>query len=516
MVENNDIGDVNLLEWSHELDRALLQLPFKPLQSTTDDGRALFLYKLAYSTKHKEAGLLLLDCDACTAFYEGVSLRTLHRRTRLGTALNGSDDASHLCAIVTVIHRSINAQKELDASLRTTIALESTRFSSSLSISVKSRHDVLENNFKCSFDLDPLDHASLSNMLSSHFVRPLLGLAAVLARSASMAQLDSIQQIKSNSSDKQSTSSDSLELIRRSALSHAGLPVKLLHPLSSGTSGGSTSRGEGFTSSAKTKHMPLPGTRSSTFNDDACNDDHLDDDTHLLLFGPPGCRLPDTSPIARGASAKIKQEVPSSSPMYPPSSDNDDDADITLTAPPASADNRDSHTKTDSIHTRKTPANIASTKPEEEEEQDSDTRSEEESLPMHNTSDAEVDPHQPSKIFKKGATLDAIPQLTIPQLTIPQLTIPQHTMKHNRPQSNSKARQPQSQTMLDTTPPPPTLGSSASQITPSTREAEREEQIRRREQIASIKRGPSTQSTQASSTSKASIPSSSGRKRSRF
>lgn len=505
MVENDDIGHVNLLEWSHELDRALLQLPFKPLQSTTDDGRALFLYKLAYSTKRKEAGLLLLDCDACTAFYEGVSLRTLHRRTQLGTALNGSDDASHLCAIVTVIHRSIDAQKELDASLRTTIGLESTRFSSLLSISVKSRHDVLENNFKCSFDLDPLDHASLSNMLSSHFVRPLLGLAAVLARSASMAQLDSIQHIKSNSSDKQSTSSDSLELIRRSALSHAGLPVKLLHPLSSGTSGGSTSQGKGFTSSAKTKHMPLPGTRSSTFNDDACNDDHLDDDTHLLLFGPPGCRLPDTSPIARGASAKIKQEVPSFSPMYPPSSDNDDDADITLTAPPASADNRDSHTKTNSIHTGKTPANIASTKPEEEE-QDSDTRSEEESLPMHNTSDAEVDPHQPSKIFKKGATLDGIPQHTIAQ----------HTMKDNRPQSNSKARQPQSQTMLDKTPPPSTLGSSASQITPSTREAEREEQIRRREQIASIKRGPSTQSTQASSTFKASIPSSSGRKRSRF
>lgn len=86
MVDNDDIGDVNLLEWSYELDRALLRLPFQPLQPTTDDGRGFFLYKLAYTSTRKKAGLLLLDCNACTAFYEGVSLRTLDRRTQTDTA----------------------------------------------------------------------------------------------------------------------------------------------------------------------------------------------------------------------------------------------------------------------------------------------------------------------------------------------------------------------------------------------------------------------------------------------
>ncbi len=84
-MADSDVGDINLLEWSHELDRCLLQLPFRPLESTQDKGSAVFLYKLAHSTSRKELGLLLLDCDTCSAYYEGLTLRTLDRRTQLGS-----------------------------------------------------------------------------------------------------------------------------------------------------------------------------------------------------------------------------------------------------------------------------------------------------------------------------------------------------------------------------------------------------------------------------------------------
>ncbi|CBQ68252.1 conserved hypothetical protein (N-terminal fragment), partial [Sporisorium reilianum SRZ2] len=227
MSDHSDLGELNLLEWSQHLNRALLRLPFRPLLRSLDREPACFLYKLAFSSSRKQVGLLLLDCDACHAFYEGVSLRTLDRRTQLHAA-SRSDDAAHLASIVAAIRHALDPRTSLDASLNTTIGLESTRFSCSLSVSVKSkRDDAVDSDFKTTFDLDPLDHASSANMVSAHFVRPLLHLANVLARSASSQQLDHVQQ----ASDPD-LSNDSLELLRRSALVHAHLPLEPIHPLS--------------------------------------------------------------------------------------------------------------------------------------------------------------------------------------------------------------------------------------------------------------------------------------------
>lgn len=508
MIDHDVLGDVNLLEWSHELDRALLRLPFKPLQPTTDDGRALFLYKLAYSSKRKEAGLILLDCDACTAFYEGVSLRTLNRRTQMSTASNGSDDTHHLRHIVDAIHHALNPQTVLDTSLRTTIGLESTRFSSSLSINLRSRHDDAEKNFKTSFDLDPLDHASLSNLLSSHFVRPLLSLASVLAQSASHGQLDSLQKVEADLSKQQSISSDSMELLRRSALSHAGLPVKPLIPLVNGSAAQRALEREAQPSSAMSKPDPASDVNpaSSAF-DFAAVDDDLGDQDDLLLFGPPGCRLPPSSQSIRKSSKDLKQEARSSSPVHRLSSDNDNDGDVTLTAPPAKAEGRissDDYSPQKRVSTRNKDE-IVDTHASDDE---LDSTSEEESLPMHVASDAEVVPKPATSRSNKAAS----------SMTNAPNDASASTQHMNGPQPTKLASQLPSKRMpyVTTPPPPSTFTLSASQVTPSTRDAEREEQRRRREEIARIKRGPSTQSTQGSTTSKASVGASSARKRSRF
>ncbi len=118
-----------------------------------------------------------------------------------------------------------------DPSLRRTVGLESTRFSCSLSISSKPRDDAASGTIKTTFDLDPLDHAAVSNLVSSHFVRPLLGLAAILARTASSSQIEAIEDKHAPGPSVGSLAKGSLELIRRSSLTRANIPMHHYYPL---------------------------------------------------------------------------------------------------------------------------------------------------------------------------------------------------------------------------------------------------------------------------------------------
>ncbi|CDR99639.1 uncharacterized protein SPSC_05001 [Sporisorium scitamineum] len=482
-MADDDLGELNLLEWSQDLNRALLRLPFRPLRSSIDE-QACFLYKLAFASSRKEVGLLLLDCDACAVFYEGVSLRTLDRRTQLHQthtkAESRFDDAAHLAHITTAIHHALDPCTASDTSLKTTIGLESTRFSSSLSISIKSKDDAIDRNFKTSFDLDPLDHASLSNMISTHFIRPLLHLAHVFARSASQQQLDSIAQQQASFA---ATSSDSLELLRRSALVNARLPLEPLYPLPArGHDGGGP-----ISLATTTETFPAqPSTATNGLDDDD------DSDAEMDFFGPPGVKPPLREPAVHVSShSKAGQQQTLSSPSPTPSADSED-GDRTLTAPLASTTEADA-----ANFAQGSPSSLARTNGpihSAQEENDSDT-SEEESLPLA--------PTPPS--FKDDAHVKQPPSFPLPAES-------NADAKRSKPRASPAfGKTDRLYKTPESTPPPPSFVPSLSQISPSSSNLARHEQQRRRQQIASIKRGSMRDSANASA--KTAAPT---RKRSRF
>ncbi|TKY89781.1 hypothetical protein EX895_001078 [Sporisorium graminicola] len=500
MSDDWDIGDLNLLEWSQDLNRALLGLPFRLLRSI-DQESACFLYKLVFSSSRKEAGLLLLDCDACNASYEGVSLRTLDRRTQVfSKAASRSDDAAHLGDIIAAIHHALDPRTAFDSSLKTTIGLESTRFSSSLSISVKSKRDddVVDCGLKTSFDLDPLDHASSANMISAHFIRPLLHLADVFARCASQQQLDRIHQ-QPVSGSSPAASSDSLELLRRSALVNAKLAVGPLHPLSprnqdgnkgdNGTDGNNDNTGNDMISSVTT----IAALRSAATSD-------LDDDADMLFFGPPpGLKPPlRQSRTARIASSQVMQGKSLSSPSRTLSAGSED-GDRTLTAPlgsaaAASTCANPAHASPSSVPRRNASTLNTQEGSDSDPDSDSDT-SEEDSLPFLTSTPSKED-------SRTNQTLSS----------------PVPAVEHIQTRASRASHRTAPKTPEPTLPPPSFVPTS-SQISPSSSNAARDEQKRRREHIASIKRGnadPSLRSTSTNSPNKAAKPVVSTRKRARF
>ncbi|KAJ9473829.1 hypothetical protein PHBOTO_003896 [Pseudozyma hubeiensis] len=486
-MADGDVGDVDLLEWSHELDRSLLRFAFRPLRSTVDrEQSASFLYKLAHSSKRRQVGLLLLDCDACTAFYEGVSFRTLDRRTRLGQPQDGATllntDEARLAAITKAIHHALEPRRALDTTLKTSIGLESTRFSSSLSISVKSKDDASDCDLKTSFDLDPLDHAALANVLSSHFVRPLLRLAAVLARSASQQQLDSIQQRK-NTESSATISGDSLELLRRAALIQGHLPIRPLQPLSIH---GQDNRG------VPSSPLRAPSTSTSDESDD-------DLTSEMLFFGPPGLKAPDPhNGIRQLSRATTSNEVLLSSP----SPDGDpEDGDRTLTERFLSQNA--AYATSPNTTTDRTKGNPAAAV---QEDDSSDTSEEEESLPIANKAEHIPSSRQPS---------------SSPQRTDRQVSAERQVPNGVVDVSKRRSELDESERTPEDTPPPPSFAPTSSQISPSRDSALRNEQRRRREQIAMIKRGQAKEDTPtaphlSASSGAASKSASTTRKRARF
>lgn len=463
MVEGN-VGDVNLVEWSHELDRCLLRFAFRPLCASVEkEQSAHFLYKLAYSPLRKEVGLLLLDSDACTAFYEGISLRTLERRTRIHQpqedVATSTDDAARLAHLIDAIHHALDPTSALDTALKISIGIESNRFSSSLSISVKSKSDDIRRELKTSFDLDPLDHAALATLLSTHFVRPLLALAAVLSHSATQHQLDSIHQ-HVNLELHPHLFSDSLELLRRSALANAGLPIGSLQLLSTHAH-------------AHNAKPAIPTPSSSMMNVSASVESDDDRDTEMLFFGPPGLQSPHLWPSSRNGMHKNLdgQQQPASPGLSQEL--NSDEGDRTLTAPRASASR--AHT-TNSEHAlspprlqpqRQSPAAAVN------EDDDSDTSEEQESLLVFGAV-------QRDSSWSSSSLQQQQPSPPISKAEQDQLGTTRGIFDPNLADSQTKP---------EITPPPASLAPSCSQTSPSRNKALREEQQRRREQIARIKRG---------------------------
>lgn len=499
-MTESDVGDASLLEWSHELDRKFLHLPFRPLQPTADVGQACFLYKLAYSNTNKEAGFLLLDCDACSAFYEGVSLRTLGRRTQMNAATSSSttatDELQQLSSIVDAIHHALRPDTALDSTLRTNIGLESTRFSSSLSIILKSKNDQVSRNLKTSFDLDPLDHAASSNLLSSHFVRPLLALATVLGTSATNEQLGYVQASHSASFIEKGVPFNALELLRRSSLASAGLDgkpspligrdtVSTLWPLAEQPS---------FRDS-KSEYIYATPTRDDassacqaekvllTQQDVRWNSD-LDEDDGLLFFGPSGCKRPKRQRNSASVPTQVKLESLSSSPNLVV---EDDDADTTLTAPPRNA----------ATHAARAVAIVP------RNDDDTSDTSEEESLPLLG-SEADTKAAKPKVPVLASSNSKSVKTRAKTEMSV-------HPTTEKQTSSSAET--------LELTPPPPSFDITTSQLSPTKSKAVRDEQQRRREEIARIKRGDDTfpDSSAASTSTSASLRSNtSSRKRSRF
>ncbi|KAF6767281.1 hypothetical protein PSEUBRA_003727 [Kalmanozyma brasiliensis GHG001] len=490
-MTEGDLGDVNLLEWSHELDRTLLSHAFRPLRSSMDDRDAYFLYKLAFSTSRKEIGFLLLDCDACNAFYEGMSFRTLDRRTKIEFAsatTSDSSDAARLVQIVAVIHHALDPRTALDSNLKTTIGIETTRFSSSLSISVKSEPDPARN-LKTSFDLDPLDHTSSSNMISAQFIRPLLSLAEVLARSASQQQLAHIQQHKTSHSTT-TISNDSLELLRRSALATAGIAAKSFRPLcthqSDQTAQSSTPVAD--------DHLLVPLPAFAGLEDKG-------DLSDMIFFGPTGLKPPERlHSVSRSAHAEYNEHQRPSPPVI--SSDFDtEEADRTLTqsiAEPTSHGVRD-RASTPVFEEARQKVSLDNAG----ESNDSDTSEEDESLPLTRSNkrddDSQLPATAPSPLDEKPAS---------PQ----QGSHPVSTTSSTKAAADMTAKYHPS--------PSPTVPQ-IPQSSATSQYSEREEQQRRRLEIARIKRGASDQkaplsSSSASSNGAGAKPNATSRKRARF
>ncbi|SPO28269.1 uncharacterized protein UTRI_04665_B [Ustilago trichophora] len=520
-----DIDHVDLLDWSHQLDRRLLQLPFRSLHTTTSNAGAgagagagtgaVFLYKLAHSSARNQLGFLLLDCDTCTAFYEGVSLRTLNRRTQIATSSNAmhldsydSHNLSRLTAIVDAIHHALDPNTALNSTLKTNVGLETTRFSSSLSISIKSTNDQDPLNFKTAFDLDPLDHASLSNMLSSHFVRPLLSLAAAFASSATSSFLD-------NMPPHNVATHDSLELVRRSALIQAGLPVELLcsrskfntdnpshtpnphspcHNLECARPATSASHANMQPSSSLDREIKSASSGAALWLE------NLDDHSDLLFFGPPGHTLPQTKRSAAYIKPKSNKESRPSSPILKQSSD---DGNTTLTARLTSAIARPAH------HTAATPVdgnNHGQAHPTATNYHEHSDTSQEESLPVLGSS---------------------IPNLNRSSSVAAQSHFSKDVARHERaPQSDTSPESKDTKLLSSLrqktpalTPPPPSFDPTASQISPSRADAVRDEQQRRCQEIARIKRGANAapaSSTSSVATSASATTAAPSCKRSRF
>ncbi|SPO28787.1 uncharacterized protein UTRI_04665 [Ustilago trichophora] len=518
-MTNTDVEDVNLLEWSYELDRGFLKLPFRPLRSSTSDPASTFLYKLAHSSARNQLGFLLLDCDACTAFYEGISLRTANRRTQLAAAaavattttaaassttahLDSDENSPRLKAIVAAIHHALDPHTARNPSLKTKIDLETTRFSSSLSISVKSTNDQDERIFKTTFDLDPLDHASLSDLLSLHFVRPLLSLAAAFATNATSSFLG-------NTTSHNLITSDLLELLRRSALTQAGLPISTQFDADNPSQTtdldsprSKYERARPIASPTHTKNpkpFPLDFEIGSASSDEAFRLDSLDDHSDLLFFGPPGCFLPQTKHKAVYVDPNSNKRTKSTSPVPEQSSD---DGDTTLTARLDSSVRPAYHasaTLVDDNNNGQAPSTIG------DQQHDSDT-SEEESLPVLGSSIASM---HPSSFVAAQSHLSK------------DVDRPERASETDiSPESKGNKLLPSlRQTSPTLTPPPPSFNPTASQISPSRANAARDEQLRRRQEIARIKRGanaPPASSTSSVATSASARTAAPSRKRSRF
>ena len=233
--------DPSPLEWSAELDSALLRIPFRPLPAPSSSSSGSgnnqqssaslpHLYKLIRSQNRSELGLLILDPISCSIYYEGLSHRTLQRRViqQQQHPLETKDEQE---SIYTALRQSL--QIDLPSTLRRTVRVEQSRFSCSLSLVVKHAVDADQYRFQITFDLDPLDHAAASRVLSSHFTVPLFRLAAFAPPpfNGSGPGLDGDRHILDAGRQARA-----LDAVWRCSLSLVGFPAQANEPLSSGLS----------------------------------------------------------------------------------------------------------------------------------------------------------------------------------------------------------------------------------------------------------------------------------------
>ncbi|ETS64269.1 hypothetical protein PaG_01516 [Moesziomyces aphidis] len=492
MAMSSDAGHVDLLEWSQELDHFLLQLPFRPLRIA----QSVVLYKLAYSTRHSQLGLLVLDCDTCAAYYEGVSLRTLERRSHLGSPPSSSSDPNpnaRLADLAAAIHDALDATL---SGLQATIELECTRFSCSVAIQAAAGSASSARQLKTSFDLDPLSHAAHATLLSTHLVRPLLSLAAAIAHAPSQDQVTSIAS-EHNRAIQRMISARSLKLIQATALAHAGKPSQLLQLQADGDE------------DDLVQDVDRPAASSKRIKNDPTAHHGLDGHHDMLFFGPPGFK-PPRSPDGvhdHARASKHERDAPFSSDAQ----SHEDDGDVTLSATdivrPTAAQRprrQPSSSPSNAVVAAGSIPRIKTERPMEAS--DSDTSQEEESLPVKRPLLARASPAPPSSSDQA------------------QLAAPITSERGDIDVNARETRTEEDQEIL----PPATPSASAFAPTPSqsvspTRNAARDEQLRRRQQIANIKRGnedpasaASDPAAQSTTTRLGAKQPQSSRKRSRF
>lgn len=464
MAFGSDARHVDILEWSQELDRFLLQLPFRPLRTT----QSVVLYKLAYSTTHSQLGLLLVDCDTCSAYYEGVSLRTLERRSHLDSSPSSSTDTEHarLARLAAAIHDALDATT---SGSQASVDLETTRFSCSLATQTNVANASSARQLKTSFDLDPLNHAAHTALLSAHLVRPLLSLAAAIARAPTQDQLASIAS-EHNRAVQSMTSARSLQLIQATALSHAGHSPQLLQ----------------FTNHPPTyadehdrvvQDVGPPSSSSNPAKSESALHGSLDGHRDMVFFGPPGFKPPRSShnddihdsshANGHGRDLAISSDAES----------NDEDGDVTLSATdivrltaaqqperqPSLSPSNAVAAAASILRIKTEPANEAS---------DSDTSQEEESLPVKRPLIPRASPAPPS--------ISDQAQSTVP------VALESGDIDVNARDTRTKEDQ---EVLPPATPSASAFAPTPSQIVSPARNAARNEQLRRRQQIANIKRG---------------------------
>ncbi|KAI3481016.1 hypothetical protein L1887_56842 [Cichorium endivia] len=334
-----------------------LQLPFRPLRIA----QSVVLYKLAYSTRHSQLGLLVLDCDTCAAYYEGVSLRTLERRSHLGSPPSSSTDPNpnaRLADLAAAIHDALDATS---SGLQATIELECTRFSCSIAIQAAAGSASSARQLKTSFDLDPLSHAAHATLLSTHLVRPLLFLS------------------RSNRTCAKPRST--------TALAHAGKPSQLLQLQADGDE------------DDLVQDVDRPAASSKRIKNDLTAHHGLDGHHDMLFFGPPGFK-PPRSPDGvhdHARASKHERDAPFSSDAQ----SHEDDGDVTLSATdivrPTAAQRPRRQPSSSPSNAVVAAESIPRIKTERANEaSDSDTSQEEESLPVKRPLLARASPAPPS------------------------------------------------------------------------------------------------------------------------
>ncbi|PWN46530.1 hypothetical protein IE53DRAFT_391298 [Violaceomyces palustris] len=267
------------LKLDEPLQDALLSVPFRPLPSQDRSQGEGHIFKLLLDQQGNLA-FLLLDPFSGAVFFEGLSKPSIRRRSQWIGPSSGSSrsDPPDLVTTVNLValkrclgfstaelveqHGDQVSIIERDSELiwilqspPSSAHVQQASFSTTVTVSLLSSPPSPDSSFKFSFDLDPPDQVTSSSIFSTHWMRPLLGLASISLRDS--VDRRAILQRSSNLIDtsasmaKEEPNRDLLELlegensevlVRWSKISR-GLPVvSLAHD---GLSSGAKSRQSG-------------------------------------------------------------------------------------------------------------------------------------------------------------------------------------------------------------------------------------------------------------------------------